>query len=152
MQFLFTPVFFLCLVFSAFAAPIPGNGTALNSSVTASPPPAKSPVVELTRRWILFTYSDRFHWRPPSSAVKMRNTVENLLPWFIPLLRFIKSGKDLDFDVRAQPPDQHLSFQAASLTQTGDTSSERDAREGYHVVEVKFPRRKDLDQLHPFTK
>ncbi|KAJ3827014.1 hypothetical protein EV361DRAFT_1032051 [Lentinula raphanica] len=48
MQFLFTPVFFLCLVFSAFAAPIPGNGTALNSSVTASPPPAKSPVVEVT--------------------------------------------------------------------------------------------------------
>ncbi|KAJ3762168.1 hypothetical protein EV360DRAFT_67302 [Lentinula raphanica] len=190
MRILFTPVFFLlCLLFSAFAAPIatwedppPPYSQHDNTSprvapvnspvvpVNDPPPPysqhdntspqvgpVKSPVVPVTETvpqvsgqlvvdLILHRGPHRFVTSIPlKSAATLRNAVEILLPWFIPMLRWRKYKELVTL------PAQELSFQVNNLT-CSSVEFEYEPKPGpkeYYVVEVKFPGREDLnDRWH----
>ncbi|KAJ3752275.1 hypothetical protein EV360DRAFT_75500 [Lentinula raphanica] len=122
MQFLFTPVFFLCLVFSAFAAPIPGNGTALDAVQDSAGKTKSEPIFSVLQTsgpvivelFVYESYSRVTTPIPPEDMIKLRNAVEILLPWFVPLLRHQNEMGAL-YNPLPAVPDPNLSFRVATL-------------------------------------
>ncbi|KAJ3776895.1 hypothetical protein FB446DRAFT_784667 [Lentinula raphanica] len=162
MRILFTPVFFLlCLLFSAFAAPIatskdPPPPYSEQDNTSPRVAPANSPVVQpvtetvpqvsgqIVVDLILHRGPHRFVTSIPlEAAATLRNAVEILLPWFIPMLRWKKYKEG-----PLMLPDQQLSFQVNNLTSSSSqfVFEPKSGRKEYYVVEVQFHGREDLSE------